>query len=128
MHINHLPAGDVEIAEVVGEGVFVSTAADALDIMVRASCDRIVLHAENLSPDFFRLATGLAGDVMQKFVNYGVRLAIVGGVADTRSESLRALVRESRRGGPVVFTDTLEDAVRRLGNTDTETRRHGDAG
>ncbi len=114
MHINRLQSGDVTIAEVVGEGVFVASAADALDVMVQAGCDRMVLHAENLSPDFFRLATGLAGDIMQKFVNYGVRLAIVGGVADTRSESLRALVRESRRGGPVVFVDTLEEALRRL--------------
>ncbi len=114
MRINQLQAGDVAVAEITGEGVLVASAGDALDVMVQAACDRIVLHAENISPDFFRLATGLAGDVMQKFVNYGVRLAIVGGVADTRSEALRALVRESRRGGPVLFVDTLEEALERL--------------
>lgn len=51
---------------------------------------------------------------MQKFVNYRVRVAIVGSLEDKPGESLRALVRESRRGGPVVFTDTLEDGLRRL--------------
>ncbi len=117
MQINHLHAGDASIAEVTGEGVLIAGTGDALEVMVRAACDRIILHAENLSPDFFRLATGLAGDVMQKFVNYGVRVAVVGGVADTRSESLRALVRESRRGGPVVFVDTIEEAMQRLAGT-----------
>lgn len=114
MEIRRVRSGDIDIAEITGDGVLVASAGDALQVMVDAGCDRVILHAENLSPDFFRLATGLAGDIMQKFVNYGVRLAIVGGVAGRASESLRALVRESRRGGPVVFTDTLEDALRRL--------------
>lgn len=117
MRINRLRVGEespLEVAEVVGDGILVASAEDALDLMMTARCDRIVLHAENLSPDFFRLATGLAGDVMQKFVNYRVRVAIVGSLEDKPGESLRALVRESRRGGPVVFTDTLEDGLRRL--------------
>ena len=37
--------------------------------------------AARLSPDFLRLSTGLAGDVLQKFVNYGLRVAIVGDVS-----------------------------------------------
>lgn len=114
MEIRRLRSGDVDIAEVTGDGILVATAGDALQVIADAGCDRVILHAQNLSPGFFRLATGLAGEIMQKFVNYGVRLAVVGGVADSASESLRALVRESRRGGPVVFTDTLEDALRRL--------------
>ncbi len=120
MQIERLKAGDppgVGVAEVVGDGVLVASAADALDVMMAAACDRILLHAENLSPDFFRLASGLAGEVMQKFVNYRVRVAIVGSLAGKGGDSLRALVRESRRGGrgaPVVFTDTLADALRRL--------------
>jgi hypothetical protein len=114
MRFARMRIGDIEIAEVLGEGVLVSSAADALDVLAGVGCDRVILHAANLSPDFFRLATGVAGEIMQKFVNYRVRLAVVGGVGDTRSEALQALVRESRRGGPVVFADTLEDAIDRL--------------
>ncbi len=120
MRINRLDAGGdhpVPVAEVVGEGVLLATPADALEILASAGCDRLVLHTANLHPDFFRLGSGLAGEVMQKFANYGVRVAVVGPLPGKPSESLQALVRESRRaerGGPVVFTDTLDDALRRL--------------
>jgi hypothetical protein len=40
----------------------------------------IVLDEKDLSPDFFDLRTGFAGEVLQKFTNYRARLAIV--VAD----------------------------------------------
>ncbi len=117
MRINRLQAGEgepVEVAEVVAAGILIAGEQDALDVMVNAGCDRIILHAENLSPDFFRLASGVAGAVLQKFVTFGCRVAIVGSLADRPGESLQALVRESRRSGQIMFTDTLEDALRRL--------------
>ncbi len=107
----------MRIAELVGDGVLVARPSDALDVLANAGCDRLVLHTANLHPDFFQLATGLAGEIMQKFANYGVRAAIVGPLPGRPSKNLRAMVQESRRGergGPVVFTDTLEDALRRL--------------
>ena len=40
--------------------------------------DGIFLYERNITPDFFDLQTRLAGDFLQKFSNYRVRLAIVG--------------------------------------------------
>lgn len=40
--------------------------------------DGIILYERNITPDFFDLQTRLAGDFLQKFSNYRVRLAIVG--------------------------------------------------
>jgi len=37
----------------------------------------LVLDEKELSPDFFDLKTGLAGQVLQKFVNYRSRLAVI---------------------------------------------------
>jgi hypothetical protein len=37
----------------------------------------LVLDEKNLSPEFFDLKTGLAGQVLQKFVNYRTKLAVV---------------------------------------------------
>lgn len=49
---------------------------------------------------FFTLSTGVAGEILQKLVQYRVRLAVVGDIAAhlERSEALRALVRETNRG------------------------------
>ena len=44
-----------------------------------ASVERggLVLDEKQLSPDFFDLKTGLAGQVLQKFVNYRTKLAVI---------------------------------------------------
>ena len=47
----------------------------------------LLLDESQLGPAFFDLATGLAGEVFQKFTNYRVRLAIV--VADAKAHGAR---------------------------------------
>lgn len=81
----------------------IDSAQEALALVAESRCDRIILPRHNLHPDFFDLRTGLAGEVLQKFVIYGVRLAIVGDFRDVGSRSLRALIHESNRTGHVVF-------------------------
>ena len=39
--------------------------------------DRLMLHAGNLTDDFYRLRTGVAGDILQKFSTYRIRVAAV---------------------------------------------------
>ena len=41
------------------------------------SAERLILYAGNLSESFFDLRSGLAGAVLQKFVNYRVKVALV---------------------------------------------------
>ena len=37
----------------------------------------LLIHGEHLSEDFYNLKTRLAGDILQKFANYGIRAALV---------------------------------------------------
>ena len=51
---------------------------DALDWVALCggeSIHRLLIHADNLTPEFYQLKTGVAGAVLQKFVNYAVRVA-----------------------------------------------------
>lgn len=67
--------------------------------------DLLVVPVERLAPEFFRLSTGLAGEVLQKFVNYGYQVAIVGDIEAhlAASSALRDFVRESNAGRHVWF-------------------------
>lgn len=94
--------------------------SDALDLVALAhehEADWIAIAADALHDDFYRLDSGLAGTVLQKLVNYGVRLGVVGDINHrlARSEALRALVRESNRGKSVWFVASEADLLRRLG-------------
>jgi hypothetical protein len=78
--------------------------------------DWVAIPTERLSEDFFRLRTRLAGEMIQKFVNYGLRVAIVGDLTRqlAESESLSDFVRESNRGAQVWFVADLDELDQRL--------------
>lgn len=90
----------------------------ALDLLATAfyeeNCSRLVLMKEDITEAFFDLKTKIAGEVLQKFVNYGFRLAIVGDFSSYTSKSLRDFIYESNQGNTICFYNSIEEAVRFL--------------
>ena len=74
----------------------------------------IVISKQLITEDFFVLSTGLAGEILQKFVNYGGRIAIYGGYSHYTSKPLRDFIYESNNGKDVFFVSSLEEAVEKL--------------
>lgn len=76
----------------------------------------VAVPVERLTDDFFRLRTRVAGDIVQKFVNYRIGLAVLGDVSHhvARSTALRDFVRESNRGGQLWFLADLAELRARL--------------
>src|SRR5580765_1155942 len=77
-------AGDRTIAEFTGSDILLKSAADGRDLLFAAAAkgaDWVAIHEANIAPKFFDLRSGLAGEVLQKFVNYRGRLAIVGDIS-----------------------------------------------
>ena len=100
-------------------GPRVTREADALDLiggLWGLEVDWLVLPTARLGEDFLRLRTGLAGAVIQKFVTYQVRLAIVGDISAEAeaSDALRAFVRESNAARRVWFVPDLAALEARL--------------
>jgi hypothetical protein len=95
------------------DGPTIATTQDALDVIGGAfsRADVVAIPAGRLDERFFTLRSGLAGEIMQKFVNYRIRLAIVGDISAhlAASSALRALVHESNRGRQIWFVDDLDD-------------------
>ncbi len=64
--------------------------------------------------DFFILSTGMAGEILQKFINYGVRFAIYGDFSGYTSKPLHDFIYESNCGKDIFFQDTKENAIEKL--------------
>jgi hypothetical protein len=77
--------------------------------LFRAGARFVAVPLPRLGPDFLRLSTGVAGQVLQKLVNYQFQVALLGDVsaAAAGSEPLRDFIRESNRGRTVWFVDDL---------------------
>jgi len=103
------------------EGTKLRGEADALEVIAQASeheVDLVVIPAERFDEGFFRLSTRTAGEIVQKFVNYRLRLVIVGDLSERLADSstLRAFVDETNRGNQVWFVADLAQLDGRLGS------------
>lgn len=115
----HTASENLKIAEVEPGSGLITSPGDMLDIIADAGyhdCTRLIIHEMSLHRDFYHLNTGLAGEILQKFSNYRVKLAIVGDFTNIKSKSLGDFIRESNCGRTVNFVNSVEEAVKRLTN------------
>ncbi len=106
------------VAAVRGNELLLSSPQDALDLIATAryetGCEALILPKEIVSEDFFILSSGLAGEVLQKFVNYSMKVAIVGDFSRYTSKPLQDFIRESNRGKTVFFASSESEALEKL--------------
>jgi hypothetical protein len=80
MNIAKVEAGGENIAVVSSSEILIEDVQTALDLMATvyyAGCDRIVINKSLISESFFDLKTRLAGEILQKFINYRVKVDFV---------------------------------------------------
>ncbi len=102
------------IAQVRSGSVFISAAEDAIDLLGNLyyqGFDGIILHQENITPEFFNLKNGIAGEILQKFSTYRMKLAIVGEFENISSKSLKDFIFESNKHQQINFVATPEAAL-----------------
>lgn len=109
----------VPVIVCAAEGPTVATVQDALDQLIGGAFYRaevVAVPAQRFDDEFFDLSSGLAGEIMQKFVNYHVRLVVLGDITHhlRASSALPDLVRESNRGRHIWFLPDLEALAARL--------------
>ncbi|KOT37650.1 alpha/beta hydrolase [Streptomyces caelestis] len=102
-----------------GDGRKLSGGDTALDLIGDAMgchAEAVAVPVERVADEFFALRSGVAGDVVQKFVNYRIRLVIVGDIASrvAGSDALRDFVRESNRGTWTWFVADRAELEERL--------------
>ncbi len=103
----------VKMVEVVADGIVLSNIDDALDIIGNTGyldVYKVMVKEEQVTPDFFDLKTKIAGDILQKFAQYGIQLAIVGDFAKFESKALRDFIYESNKQGQIYFVESIEQA------------------
>ena len=117
MHIESHTINNISIAEVQSEELIIRTNEDGLDLLGNLyyqGFDRIIVYEKNIAPAFFDLKNGMAGEILQKFSNYRVRLAIVGDFSAYTGKSITDFIYESNNGKQVNFLKSLEEALGKL--------------
>ena len=120
MKIESVIHNDIIIAVGSSDTVIMKDVQDALEFVMsvqyETNAERIVLNQEAFADDFYHLKTGLAGEILQKFVNYHIKIAIYGDFRQYMSQSFHDFVYESNHGKNFFFVSTKEEAIYQLIN------------
>ena len=118
MNIRTTQKNGETIALIESETPLITDVQSALDLMAsvryETDADRLALNKAALDERFFTLGSGLAGDVLQKFVNYQMKLAIIGDFSAYTSKPLRDFIYESNKGGHIYFVSSEAEAIEKL--------------
>lgn len=110
--------GGTATAEITRDGgLLLGSPEEALDLIGECAFSGLtdlIIHSEDIAPEFFDLRTGLAGEILQKFSTYSLRLAVIGSFSDVESRALRDFIRESNRVGRIIFVATPQEAIERF--------------
>jgi hypothetical protein len=105
------------VAEITEDNPIITEVQDMLDLMGDCGsndCYMMVIREAGLHPDFFRLASGMAGEILQKFSTYNFKLAIIGDFSKYTSKNLQDFIRESNKGNRIYFVSDFDEAMKKL--------------
>lgn len=109
---------NVEVAVVNSNELLITDVQSALDFIMtvkyETGCENIAINKGAIVDDFFVLSTCLAGEILQKFVNYGVRFAIYGDFSKYTSKPLKDFMYESNKGKDIYFQLNASLAIDKL--------------
>ncbi len=122
MKIETITENGVPIALVEDQGKLLTGPQAALDLAMtvryETGAQRIALPKKLVAQEFFILSSGMAGEILQKYINYQFKLAIWGDFSRYTSKPLHDFIYESNQGRDFFFVSTREEAVSRLAGAD----------
>jgi hypothetical protein len=121
MEITITKINEIKIAVIYSEELLITDSQSAIDLIATINyqyqSNRIVIKKTNICEEFFKLSTGVAGDVLQKFSTYKAKIAIVGDFSAYTSKPLHDFICESNKGNTVFFVDNEIKAIDKLSKT-----------
>lgn len=115
MKMNIIQNNDMPCVEIENTEKVITDVQSAIDLLVTVNYEKgtknIIIDKKLINEDFFILSTGFAGEVLQKFIDYGGRIAIYGDFSHYTSKPLKDFMYESNKGKDIFFVSSKDEAV-----------------
>ena len=106
------------VVRIEDESIMILDEQSFLDVFLTISYetgeDRFIISKDNLTEDFFNLSSKIAGNILQKAINYKMKLAIIGDFSKYESKALKDFMYECNNGNDIFFVDDEYKALRML--------------
>ena len=103
--------------ELISTNKPLSTENDALDLIALCwehEANALMIHYAALSEDFFKLKTKVAGNIIQKFINYGIKAAAIIPQETIQNGRFKEMAMETNKGNHFRLYESNEDAEKWL--------------
>lgn len=121
MNMEHLKDNGTDIAVIFSDEKVIVDLQSALDLAMtvkyETGAEKIVINKSAVCDEFFILSSGMAGEILQKFINYHVKIAVYGDYSQYTSKLLKDFIYESNNGNDFFFVSTKEEAIQKLTET-----------
>lgn len=111
---------NINVVKIEDEKILIFDEQSALDVFMSLAYEtgenRFIISKDNIIEDFFDLRTKIAGGILQKIINYRMKLAIIGDFSKYKSKSLRDFIYEYNSGKDIFFVENESEALKLLGN------------
>ena len=118
MKIEHVRDHGTDLAVISSDEKVIVDVQSALDLVMTVKYEtgaaRIVIDKDLICEDFFILSTGVAGEALQKLINYHIKAAFYGDFSRYTSKPLRDFIYESNCGKDFFFVSSQEEAIQKL--------------
>lgn len=107
-----------DIAIVNSNELMIKDVQSAIDFMMtvnyETNCKKIALNKDAILEEFFILSSGIAGEILEKFITYQTKFAIYGDFSKYTSKPLKDFIYESNNGKNIFFVENEEEAIKML--------------
>jgi hypothetical protein len=103
--------------ELISTSSPLSTENDALDLValcIENATNLLMIHYVALSQDFFKLKTKVAGNMLQKFINYNIKATAIIPDDILHKGRFREMALETNKGNHFRMYEKIEEAERWL--------------
>ena len=118
MEIRVIKENNIEIAIVNSDEILITDVQSALDFFAtvdyETGCSRMIINKSSICEEFFDLSTKIAGEILQKFINYQKKIAIIGDFSKYTSKSLKDFIYECNKGKDIFFVPNEKQAIEKL--------------
>ena len=107
-----------DVAIIHSDEIIIKDTQSAIDFIMsikyETNCNKIAINKEAIIDNFFILSSGIAGEVLEKFITYKTKFAIYGDYSKYTSKPLKDFIYESNNGKDIFFVATEDEAVKML--------------
>ena len=107
-----------DVAIIHSDEIIIKDTQSAVDFIMsikyETNCNKIAINKEAIIENFFILSSGIAGEILEKFITYKTKFAIYGDYSKYTSKPLKDFIYESNNGKDIFFVATEDEAVKML--------------